>query len=68
VVGVHRVGPLVSELAAEAALAVEMGASPEDVAGTIHPHPTISESHHETALMLAGRPLHVAASANIRTN
>jgi dihydrolipoamide dehydrogenase len=68
VVGVHLVGPLVSELAGEAALAVEMGASPEDVAGTIHPHPTISESLHEAALMLVGRPLHVAASANIRTN
>ncbi|HEY5092457.1 MAG TPA: dihydrolipoyl dehydrogenase, partial [Acidimicrobiales bacterium] len=63
VVGVHLVGPLVSELAAEAALAVEMGASPEDVAGTIHPHPTISESLHEAARMLVGRPLHVAASA-----
>ena len=68
VVGVQLVGPLVSELAAEAALAVEMGASPEDVASTIHPHPTISESLHEAALMLVGRPLHVAASANIRTN
>ena len=67
-VGVYLVGPLVSELAAEAALAVEMGASPEDIAGTIHPHPTISESLHEAALMLVGRPLHVAASANIRTN
>jgi len=61
VVGAHLVGPLVSELAAEAALAVEMSASPEDVAGTIHPHPTISESLHEAALIFAGRPLHVTA-------
>jgi dihydrolipoamide dehydrogenase len=68
VVGVHLVGPLVSELAGEAALAVEMGASPEDVAGTIHPHPTISESLHEAALMLVGRPLHVAANGSLRTN
>ena len=68
VVGVHLVGPLVSELAGEAALAVEMSASPEDVAGTIHPHPTISESLHEAALMLVGRPLHVTASGSIRTN
>jgi dihydrolipoamide dehydrogenase len=55
-------------LAGEAALAVEMSASPEDVAGTIHPHPTISESLHEAALMLVGRPLHVTASGSIRTN
>jgi dihydrolipoamide dehydrogenase len=68
VVGVHLVGPLVSELAGEAALTVEMGASPEDVAGTIHPHPTISESLHEAALMLVGRPLHVAANGSLRTN
>jgi dihydrolipoamide dehydrogenase len=68
VVGVHLVGPLVSELAAEAALAVEMGASPEDLAGTIHPHPTISESLHEAALMLVGRPLHVGSSAGRRAN
>jgi dihydrolipoamide dehydrogenase len=67
VVGVHLVGPLVSELAGEAALAVEMGASPEDIAGTIHPHPTISESLHEAALMLVGRPLHVVVSAKSRT-
>jgi dihydrolipoamide dehydrogenase len=59
VVGVHLVGPLVSELAGEAALAVEMGASPEDLAGTIHPHPTMSESLHEAALMMVGRSLHV---------
>jgi dihydrolipoamide dehydrogenase len=66
VVGVHLVGPLVSELAGEAALAVEMGASPEDLAGTIHPHPTISEAVHEAALMLAGRPLHVTSSSGSR--
>jgi dihydrolipoamide dehydrogenase len=66
VVGVHLVGRLVSELAGEAALAVEMGASPEDLAGTIHPHPTISESLREAALMLVGRPLHVVADATRR--
>jgi dihydrolipoamide dehydrogenase len=55
------VGSLVSELAGEAAFAVEMGASPEDLAGTIHPHPTISEGLHEAALVMVGRPLHVTA-------
>jgi dihydrolipoamide dehydrogenase len=44
VVGVHTVGPHASELIAEAALAVEMMASPKDIAGVIHPHPTLSES------------------------
>ena len=49
VVGVHIVGPHASELIAEGALAIEMIASPEDVLGTIHPHPTLSEGFH-TAL------------------
>lgn len=61
VVGAHLAGPHVSELAGEVALAIEMGASPGDLAGTIHPHPTISESLHEAALMAVGRPLHVSA-------
>jgi dihydrolipoamide dehydrogenase len=46
VVGVHVVGPHASELIAEGALAVETIASPRDVLGTIHPHPTLSESLH----------------------
>jgi dihydrolipoamide dehydrogenase len=58
VVGAHLAGPHVSELAGEVALAIEMGASPEDLAGTIHPHPTISESVHEAALLAVDRPLH----------
>jgi dihydrolipoamide dehydrogenase len=52
VVGVHIVGPHASELIAEGALAVEMMASPDDLAGTIHPHPTLSEGLHEAALHL----------------
>ncbi len=66
IVGVHLVGPLVSELAGEAAIAVEMGASAEDMAGTIHPHPTISESLHEAALMFVGRALHVSKDCSQR--
>jgi dihydrolipoamide dehydrogenase len=49
VLGVHMAGPGVSELAAEAALAVEMAASVDDLAFTIHPHPTVSESIAEAA-------------------
>lgn len=43
VVGAQIVGPHASELIAEAVLAIEMAASPADLAGTIHPHPTLSE-------------------------
>ena len=59
VVGVQMAGPHVSELAGEATLAIEMMASPEDLAATIHPHPTISEGIREAAALLVGRPLHV---------
>jgi dihydrolipoamide dehydrogenase len=59
VLGVHMVGAGVAELAAEAALAVEMGATLEDVALTIAPHPTLSETLAEAAMGALGRPLHV---------
>jgi dihydrolipoamide dehydrogenase len=52
IVGVHLVGPRVSELAGEAALTVEMMASPRDLADSIHPHPTISEALQTAAAML----------------
>lgn len=44
VIGVQVVGPHASELIAEGTLAIELLAAPEDVAGTIHPHPTLGES------------------------
>jgi dihydrolipoamide dehydrogenase len=59
VLGVHMVGAGVAELAAEAALAVEMAVTVEDLALTIAPHPTISEALAEAAKGAAGRPLHV---------
>ena len=59
VLGVHMVGAGVAELAAEAALAVEMGATAEDLALTIAPHPTLSEALAEAAMGIIGRPLHV---------
>jgi dihydrolipoamide dehydrogenase len=59
VVGVQMVGPHVSELLGEAGLAIEMGASPEDLAAVIHPHPTVSEALGEAAAVVLGRPLHV---------
>jgi dihydrolipoamide dehydrogenase len=59
IVGVHLVGPHASELIAEGTLAIEMLASPDDLADTIHPHPTLSEQLGEIGELLAGRPLHV---------
>jgi dihydrolipoamide dehydrogenase len=54
VVGVHVVGPHASELIAAGTLAVELVAAPADIAGTIHPHPTLSEGLHEAAARLTG--------------
>jgi dihydrolipoamide dehydrogenase len=59
ILGVHMVGAGVAELAAEAALAIEMGATAEDLALTIAPHPTLSEALAEAAMGALGRPLHV---------
>jgi dihydrolipoamide dehydrogenase len=49
ILGVHIVGPEASDLISEAALAIEMGATLEDVGFTIHPHPTFPESLMEAA-------------------
>lgn len=59
VLGVGMVGPHVSEMIAEATLAMEMGATLEDLMVTIHPHPTISESIMEAAEVAAGSPIHI---------
>ncbi|RMG44369.1 MAG: dihydrolipoyl dehydrogenase [Acidobacteria bacterium] len=61
VLGAGIVAPHASELIAEAALAIEMGATLEDIAATIHPHPTLSESLMEAAEVALGRAVHVAA-------
>jgi dihydrolipoamide dehydrogenase len=57
--GIQAVGAHVSELAGEFALALEMGARLEDIAGTIHAHPTLGEAFHETALRTLGHALHI---------
>ena len=59
VLGIHAVGAGVSELSAAFSLALDMGARLEDVALTIHAHPTMSEAFHESALAALGHPLHV---------
>ncbi|MEU4466665.1 dihydrolipoyl dehydrogenase [Streptomyces sp. NPDC024017] len=58
VLGVHLVGPHVSEMIAESQLVVGWDAEPSDVARHVHPHPTLSEAVGEAFLTLAGRGLH----------
>lgn len=58
VLGVHLVGPNVSEMIAESQLIVGWDAQPSDVARHVHPHPTLSEAVGEVFLTLAGRGLH----------
>ena len=57
--GAHMIGPTVSELAAELVLAFAYDASAEDVATTIHAHPTLSEATKEAALGVAGHAIHI---------
>ncbi len=58
VLGVQIVGPEASNLISEVALAIEMGATVEDIALTIHPHPTLPEGIMEASESAAGRPIH----------
>jgi dihydrolipoamide dehydrogenase len=59
VLGVHIIGPDAGTLIAEAALAMEFGASSEDIARTCHAHPTLNEAVKEAALAVAGRAIHI---------
>tara|TARA_Y100000590_G_scaffold466724_1_gene643080 strand:+ start:150 stop:1550 length:1401 start_codon:yes stop_codon:yes gene_type:complete len=58
VLGVHMIGPHAGELIAEMSLAMEFGASSEDIARTCHAHPTFSEAVKESALAVDKRPIH----------
>jgi len=57
--GVHIVGPEASNLISEAALALEMGSYVEDIALTIHPHPTLGETMMEAAEATLGHAIHI---------
>ncbi|MBO1904338.1 dihydrolipoyl dehydrogenase [Microvirga sp. 3-52] len=59
VLGIQAVGQGVSELAAAFVLALEMGARLEDIAGTIHAHPTQGEAFQEATLKALGQELHI---------
>jgi dihydrolipoamide dehydrogenase len=58
VLGVHMIGPHVTDLVAEAMLITSWEAAPEEVAALFHPHPSLSEAVGEAHLALAGKPLH----------
>ncbi len=60
VLGIHMIGPHVTDLVAEAMLITNWEAVPAEVAALIHPHPTLSEAIGEAHLALAGKPLHTA--------
>jgi dihydrolipoamide dehydrogenase len=59
VLGVHIIGPDAGTMIAEAALAIEFGASAEDIARTSHAHPSLSEALKEAALAVDGRAIHI---------
>jgi dihydrolipoamide dehydrogenase len=58
VLGVHILGPRAGDLIAEAAVAMEFGASSEDIARSSHAHPTLAEAVKEAALAVDGRTIH----------
>ena len=58
VLGAHIIGPNAGEMIAEIAIAMEFGASSEDIARTCHAHPTFSEAIKEAALSVDKRPIH----------
>lgn len=58
VLGVHIIGARAGDMIAEAAAAMEYGASSEDIARTCHAHPTLSEVMHEAALAVDNRAIH----------
>ena len=59
ILGAHLIGPSASELLAQCVLAMEFDGTVEDIAHTIHAHPTLSEAVHEAALAADGRAIHI---------
>ena len=59
ILGVHIIGPMASELIQQAVLALSFSASSEDLARTIHAHPSLSEVVHEAALAVDKRTIHI---------
>jgi dihydrolipoamide dehydrogenase len=59
VLGIHIVGPSASDLISEAALSLEMAATAEDLALTVHPHPTLGEALMEASAAALGHAIHI---------
>ena len=59
ILGLHILGPRASDLIAEAALAMEFEGSAEDIARSVHAHPTLPEAVKEAALAVLGRTIHI---------
>ncbi len=58
ILGVHIIGPNAGEMIAEAVIAIEYGASSEDMARTCHAHPTLSEAFKEACMDTYDKPIH----------
>jgi dihydrolipoamide dehydrogenase len=58
ILGVHMIGPHVTDMISEAGLAMVLDATPWEIAHTIHPHPTLSEAIGEAALAVEGKAIH----------
>lgn len=56
--GVHMIGPHVTDMISEAGLAMVLDATPWEIGHTIHPHPTLSEAIGEAALAVDGSAIH----------
>jgi len=63
VLGIHIVSPTAESMIGEAVIAIEMGATVEDIGLSIHPHPTFAESIMEAAELMHGRAIHVVNTA-----
>ena len=59
VLGVHILGGRASEMLSEAVLAMEFSGSAEDIASTVHAHPTLPEAMKEAALAVAKEAIHI---------
>lgn len=63
ILGAHMIGPMCSELIAQVVIAMEFGASSEDISLTMFAHPSLSEALHEAALDVSKQAIHVARQA-----
>ncbi len=66
--GVEMVGPHTSDLVSEIALALELGATAEDLGFTVHPHPTLPEMLMEAAEAIEGKAIHIPNASKPRTH